>query len=130
MQEISLIYQEMERMKNIFSSVVRIIPKFNLTDPKILPYGLRPHTRSVSWIVEQVITQQTKYSRRAPGIQNVDIDMPDTCLHDCVVTGNNREKYYINVKITNANVKPSKNDIAAENCICNIRRTPSIGYFM
>ena len=39
--------------------------------------------------------------------------MPDTCLHDCVVVVSDKEKYYINVKITNAETKPNKNDIAA-----------------
>lgn len=28
---------------------------FNITDEDILPYGLKPHTQSVSWLVEQVI---------------------------------------------------------------------------
>lgn len=59
--EVELIKNELNNVKSLFGKVVRIIPSFHLTDPKILPYGLKPHTRSVSWIVEQVITQQTKY---------------------------------------------------------------------
>jgi len=113
MQEIHLIRQELAKMEDFFIQVVRIIPEFDLTNPEILPYGLKPHTRSVSWIVEQVITQQAKYNRRLLGVQDVDIDMPDTCLHDCVVTDKGNNKYYINVKITDEEKKPGKNDIAA-----------------
>ena len=62
MSEIELINREMGLMKEIFLKVIKIVPSFDLTDAKILPYGLKPHTRSVSWIVEQVITQQAKFN--------------------------------------------------------------------
>lgn len=58
--EITLINSEMATIKDIFLSVVGIISSFDITDSKILPYGLKAHTRSISWIVEQVITQQTQ----------------------------------------------------------------------
>ena len=86
MNEIQMIRKEIEVVKTLFLKVTEIIPNFNVTDPSILPYGLKPHTRSISWIAEQVITQQTKFHRKKLGIQNVDINMPDTCLHDCIVT--------------------------------------------
>jgi hypothetical protein len=112
MQEIDLIKEELSIMNDLFHRVIKIIPSFNLTDSKILPYGLKPHTRSVSWIVEQVITQQTKFNRDALGIVDVDIDLPDTCLHDCIIKTKS-QNYYINIKITNADGKDNKNDIAA-----------------
>lgn len=51
MREINLINRELKEMRNFFERVVQIIPKFRLTSRRILPYGLKPHTRSVSWIV-------------------------------------------------------------------------------
>ena len=111
--EINLINRELREMQNFFGKVVQIIPKFRLTSRKILPYGLKPHTRSVSWIVEQVIAQQAKYNRRTLGVNDVEIDLPDTCLHDCEVVKNSRKKYYVNIKITNVKIRPSKSDIAA-----------------
>lgn len=54
--ETALIMGEMTTVKAILLSVVDILPSFDITDPKVLPYGLRVHTRSISWIVEQVIT--------------------------------------------------------------------------
>ena len=72
----------MATVKVIFLLTVDILPSFNITDPEVLPYGLRVHTRSINWIVEQVITK-------------------------------NDHKYYANVKIHNADVRDSKNDISA-----------------
>ena len=112
-REINLINRELREMQNFFGEVVQIIPKFRLTSRRILPYGLKPHTRSVSWIVEQVIAQQAKYNRRTLGVNDVEIDLPDTCLHDCEVVKNSRKKYYVNIKITNVKVRPGKSDIAA-----------------
>jgi len=110
--EVELITGEMKTIKAIFLATVDILPSFNITDPKILPYGLKAHTRSISWIVEQVITQQTKYHAKDLNLQDVDINMPDTSLHDCVIIKNDH-KYYVNVKIHNADGKDNKNDIAA-----------------
>ncbi len=113
MSEISLINDELAAMRDFFSEVVRIIPSFDITNPDILPYGLKPHTRSVSWIAEQVIVQQAKYNRQALGVDDVDFSMPDTSLHDCIVLKSEAERYYVNIKITNANGRRNKNDIAA-----------------
>lgn len=112
MNEIELILQELSEMDSLFRKVVKIIPSFDITDPKVLPYGLKPHTRSVSWIVEQVITQQTKYHREKLNLEDVDIDLPDTCLHDCEIKKGGKI-YFVNVKITNAETRDNKNDIAA-----------------
>lgn len=110
--EIEIIKSELNEMHDLFSRVVRIIPSFSITDPKILPYGLKPHTRSVSWLVEQVVVQQAKYNRKHLDINDVEFDLPDTSLHDCVVIKNTQKKYYVNIKITSAS-RQSKNDIAA-----------------
>ena len=110
--EVQLIASELEAVKEIFTQVVAILPSFDLTDSSVLPYGLKPHTRSISWIVEQVITQQTKFHAGKLGLTAVDIDMPDTSLHDCVIT-QAQHTYYVNVKIHNADGRDNKNDIAA-----------------
>ena len=75
MNEIQIIRKEIEVVKTLFLKVTEIIPNFNVTDPSILPYGLKPHTRSISWIAEQVITQQAKFHKDKLKIQDVDIDM-------------------------------------------------------
>jgi hypothetical protein len=76
--EVNLINTEMAVVKNIFLKTVNLIPSFNITDETVLPYGLKPHSRSISWIVEQVITQQAKFHAKKLGITDVDFSMPDT----------------------------------------------------
>lgn len=112
MKEIDVINEELREMENLFRRVIKIVPSFDLTDAKILPYGLKPHTRSVSWIVEQVVTQQAKFNSKQLDIIDVDIDLPDTCLHDCIIK-TAKQNYYVNIKITNADGKDNKNDISA-----------------
>jgi len=99
-------------LKDLYTKLIQILPSFDITNKKVLPYGLKPHTRSISWIVEQVITQQTKYNKDQLGLDFVDFDMPDTCLHDCVIKSG-KKTYYVNIKAHNANGKENKNDIAA-----------------
>lgn len=110
--DIELVKKELLLMKDFFTRVIQIVPDFDITDPKILPYGLKPHTRSVSWIVEQVIVQQAKYNASQLGVADVEFDLPDTSLHDCIVIQNKSVRYYVNIKITSAS-KQNKNDIAA-----------------
>ena len=112
MNEINLVNDEVLMMEDFFTRVVQIVPDFDITDPDILPYGLKPHTRSVSWIVEQVIVQQAKFNAAQLGVQDVDFELPDTSLHDCIVLQDASVKYYVNIKITSS-TRRNKNDIAA-----------------
>jgi hypothetical protein len=110
--EIDLINEELEIVKNICLNLLNILPNFNITDEKILPYGLKPHTRSISWIVEQVIVQQMKYNAVKLGLSDIKYDMPDTCLHDCEIRIN-ENRYFVNIKTHNVKGKKNKNDISA-----------------
>ncbi|MDR0448984.1 MAG: hypothetical protein LBG89_00785 [Rickettsiales bacterium] len=106
------IKSNVEYLEKLYQKLAKILPSFKITDDRILPYGLKPHTRSVSWLVEQVITQQTKYNKSKLGLDEVDFDMPDTCLHDCVIKSGDK-KLFINVKIHNVGGKENKNDVTA-----------------
>jgi len=110
--EIKNIENDLEFVRNIYFKLLAILPSFNITDSKILPYGLKAHTRSVSWLVEQVITQQTKYNAKKLGIDDVNFDFPDTSLHDCeIIVGG--KSYFVNIKTHNIVGKENKNDISA-----------------
>jgi len=106
------ILDDINYLNNIFTDLLEILPSFKITDKKVLPYGLKPHTRSVSWLVEQVITQQLKYNRNKLKIDKVFFDLSDTCLHDCEIRSKN-ETYFVNIKVHNMAKKENKNDIAA-----------------
>lgn len=91
-KQIKEIIEDIEFIKSIYKRLITILPSFDITDKNILPYGLKPHTRSVSWLVEQVITQQTKYRAKHLNLNEVKFDMSDTCLHDCEIR--NGKKVY------------------------------------
>src|SRR3989344_3313520 len=111
-KEIKEIEKDLEFVKNIYIKLLTILPSFDITDSKILPYGLKAHTRSVSWLVEQVITQQTKYNAKKLGLDDANFDFPDTPLHDCEIIHRGKS-YFVNVKIHNIEGRENKNDISA-----------------
>ncbi|MEM3883390.1 MAG: hypothetical protein QXT94_00450 [Methanothrix sp.] len=110
--EINEVLNDIEFLRNVYTKLITLLPAFDVTDKSVLPYGLKPHTRSVSWLVEQVITQQTKYHKKELGLDDVDFNMPDTSLHDCVIHVG-KKNYFVNVKIHNTGGQENKNDIAA-----------------
>lgn len=110
--QVQAVKRDLEFVEQLFRKLLEILPSFDITNKKILPYGLKPHTRSISWLVEQVVTQQTKFNAAKLGISDAEFDFPDTCLHDCEIKTGARN-YYVNVKIHNMAGKENKNDIAA-----------------
>lgn len=112
MEETDKILAKIDFLRIVFARIITLLPKFDIADKTVLPYGLKPHTRSVSWIVEQVIVQQAKFRKDELGLDEVSFDMPDTCLHDCVISKSG-QKYFVNVKIHNIGGKENKNDISA-----------------
>lgn len=110
--QIEQVKTELKFVEEVFRKLLKILPSFDLTNEKILPYGLKPHTRSVSWLVEQVITQQTKFNAKQLGLTDAKFDFPDTCLHDCeLIQG--KKSSFVNVKIHKMGGKESDSDIAA-----------------
>ena len=113
MNETDIIFSKIYLIMNFYKKLIDILPNFSILNKQLLPYGLKPHTRSISWIVEQVVNQQSKVNAEALGVCDVDFDLPDTSLHDCVITGLDDKKYYVNIKVHNADGKENKNDISA-----------------
>jgi len=111
-KQVQKILDDIEIIRSVYQRLFQFLPSFKITNKKVLPYGLKPHTRSVSWLVEQVITQQTKYRKSELGLDDVKLDMPDTCLHDCEIIKDGKP-FYVNVKTHKVDGKENKNDIAA-----------------
>lgn len=111
-QRIEELQKTINFLENVYRKLLQILPSFQVTDRSVLPYGLKPHTRSVSWLVEQVVTQQTKYRKADLGLDEVSFDMPDTSLHDCEIHVR-KKHYWVNVKIHNMGGRENKNDISA-----------------
>lgn len=110
--EISIIESELKTVKEIFLATLKLIPKFDITDTKVLPFGLKEHTRSVSWIAEQVIAQQAKLNAKKLDISDVELDFSPTGVIDCIII-KDKFRYAVNIKIFQLPFANKKNDISS-----------------
>lgn len=99
-------------LEEICTRVIQSLPEFEVASKEVLPLGLKPHTRSVSWIVEQVINQRFHQLQDKLGLKELNIDVPDTSLHDLSFQ-HQGEDYFVNIKTHQSGNKPNKNDISA-----------------
>src|SRR3989344_9703864 len=106
-------------LKGAFADLVGEIGGFDVVDGKLLPDGFKPHTRSISWIAEQVILQQAKAKAGKLGFKDVIFSGKDTDVFDCIVLPKDGGKIYVNVKVTNIDGKHNKNDISAAERLYN-----------
>jgi len=91
--------KEIELLKQSMNCVFSKISQIQLLDDKVVPEGLKPIARSISWIMEQVIVQNLRMYGMKCNIENV-IDPPHNLTqYDCIIklNGNERE-FYVNLK--------------------------------
>ena len=110
--QVSQVISNLSRIQELCISLVENVSSFEVASAKALPYGLKPHTRSVAWLVEQVLVQRLKLDAQKMGIGEVDYDLPDTALHDLTIRLGN-DVLYINLKAHQSEKKANKNDISA-----------------
>jgi len=101
-------------LQNKLEELVNDIGEFEILSEKILPFGLKPHTRSVCWLAEQVITQNTKVFKEALKINNVfepisELDVWDYGIDFAEID----EELLINIKITDSTKPRRKNDMSS-----------------
>jgi len=96
-----------------FTKLVRDIEKFEIVGKKLLPFGFKPHTRSISWIAEQAILQQAKIKAKELGFKDVIFSKHDTDVFDCIIIDKSNRRIFVNVKITNIDGRHNKNDLSA-----------------
>lgn len=110
--QIERVLSDLILIQALCTRVVGKVNSFEVADAEALPFGLKPHTRSVSWLVEQVLTQRFKLDAEEMGLGAVEFEYPDTALHDLTIEVDGRV-LPINVKVHQAENKPNKNDISA-----------------
>jgi hypothetical protein len=103
--------KDLDTVKGLFQKLLDNLPILTIGDEDSLPFGLKPHTRSISWISEQVIVQQLKSLESKLNIDEVEYELPDTSLHD-VQFQYEGQTFYVNIK-THQSGNRSRNDIAA-----------------
>jgi len=86
-------------LKKSIECVLSNIPKFQILDNTIVPEGLKPIARSISWIVEQVVIQNLRQYGKKCEIEKV-INSPHALTqYDCIIKLKNIQKeYHVNLK--------------------------------
>ncbi len=122
--QIRQVQSDLSLIEALCTKLVENVQSFEVANANALPYGLKPHTRSVSWLVEQVLVQRFKLDAAGMKVGKVDYDWPDTALHDLTIEVNGRV-LPINVKAHQAENKPNKNDISAVEKLYNAYKSDS-----
>lgn len=118
-KQIEKIKQELEI---IFNSFIKRIESFEVLEEKYIPEGLKPHTRSICWLAEQVILQNIKKFSNELGITQFEYPESDLSSWDVKfrLNANISEKdIYINIKVTDSTKPIRKNDIASVKSLIN-----------
>jgi hypothetical protein len=75
------------------------IGNFKILDENLVPEGLKPIARSISWLMDQITVQNLRRYKDDCGIEEVDDPPHGLTQYDCVVRmRNDNRKYYLNVK--------------------------------
>jgi len=109
-------------MKSNYIKLVEALSKkivkkisFDVINPtSLIRYGLRPHTRSISWLAEQIISQHIKYYQNQYNIEKFEESKTDISVWDFKIRFKNFPiTLYINSKITNLHQKKQRNDMSS-----------------
>ena len=88
---------------------------FQVIHPEtLIPYGFRPHTRSVSWLAEQIISQNLKKNYKEYGLESFSESETDISVWDFKMKfKDEKQELFINSKITRTTQKKQKNDMSS-----------------
>jgi hypothetical protein len=99
-----------------FNRLVQRIPTFRILDPTLVPEGLKPHTRSICWLMEQVILQNTRQDASYFGFSDFEYPESDVSVWDAkfkLIEVQEAGKIFVNVKVGNATIPDENNDFAS-----------------
>ena len=51
---------EISKIRDILKTVALSVGQFNIIDESLIPYGLKPIARSMSWLIEQNHSSESK----------------------------------------------------------------------
>ena len=75
------------------------IGDFKILDEDLVPEGLKPIARSISWLMDQITVQNLRRYRDEFGIEEVNDPPHGLTQYDCVIKVKNDDRdYYLNVK--------------------------------
>lgn len=118
--QIDAIQNELERIFTDF--ITQRISHFEVLKKEYLPEGLKPHTRSICWLAEQVILQNVKKYAKEFGIDDFAYPTSDISPWDAKFTFpkcSGTREVFINIKVTDSTKPIRKNDIASVKALLN-----------
>lgn len=104
-----------KELTDTFTRLVADVPTFEVLSPEVLPYGLKPHTRSICWLAEQVILQNVRKRQDAYGLDGYADPDSDISAWDAKLTYKAipDRACYVNIKVSDVTRPIRRNDIAS-----------------
>jgi hypothetical protein len=121
--QIESVQNDLERIFTAF--ITRKIPFFEVLKKEYLPEGLKPHTRSICWLAEQVILQNVRKHREEFGIIDFAYPTSDISPWDAkfvIPKSSGAHNVFINIKVTDSAKPIRKNDIASVKALLHFYR--------
>jgi hypothetical protein len=88
-----------EKVRKAMWWVLSNIGQFKILDESLVPQGLKPIARSISWLVEQIVVQNLREKGSGCGILSVTDPPHDLTQYDCILSlVEDRTPYHLNVK--------------------------------
>lgn len=109
---------DIEKSLNVLNSTFQRFVEnkeyFEVCQEKDLPYGLKPHTRSICWLAEQVINQDLKKNKTEYKIYEIQEPDSDISAWDSkIIFNGEKNPIFINIKVTDISKPVRRNDIAS-----------------
>lgn len=88
-----------DNVKNAILCVLKKIRAFKILSEELVPEGLKPIARSISWLVEQIVVQNLRSKGEECNINSIKDPPHGLTQYDCILNLNNDPRAYkINVK--------------------------------
>jgi hypothetical protein len=104
-----------KKLISLSNQIVDEIPSFDVIHPKeLIPYGLKPHTRSISWLAESVVCQNIKKNITKYSLSFFEEPQTDIGVWDFKLKFKDfGDLIYVNFKVTNVEANRQHNDMSS-----------------
>ena len=97
-------FRKLEQRIKVIANAIDCVWKdriggFKILDEKLVPEGLKPIARSISWLMDQITVQNLRRYKDEFGIEEVNDPPHGLTQYDCIIKmKNDNRDYYLNVK--------------------------------
>jgi hypothetical protein len=91
--------EDIKKIKASIDTILTKIKTFQIIDSEVVPEGIKPIARSVSWLVEQVIVQNLRANKSELNLEYVNDPPNNVSQYDCILKYRDDPKeYHVNLK--------------------------------